>query len=73
MLLRFHDEGDMTDQERVRWTKLVADFEAREPTQREFASERGVSFSNLLRASRREDRRAHPAVWPRRRAGCGSR
>ncbi len=37
----------MNDQERVRWTKLVADFEASELTQREFASERGVSFSNL--------------------------
>ncbi len=37
----------MTDQERTRWTKLVADYEASELTQREFASERGVSFSNL--------------------------
>ena len=37
----------MTDQERTRWTKLVADYEASELTQREFASERGISFSNL--------------------------
>lgn len=37
----------MDDQERVRWTKLVADFESSELTQREFATERGVSFSNL--------------------------
>ena len=37
----------MDDQERVRWVKLVADFESSDLTQREFASERGVSFSNL--------------------------
>ena len=37
----------MTDQERTRWTKLVADYEASELTQREFATERGISFSNL--------------------------
>ncbi len=37
----------MADQDRARWTKLVADYEASELTQREFASERGVSFSNL--------------------------
>jgi hypothetical protein len=35
------------EQERARWTKLVADFEASDLTQREFASERGISFSNL--------------------------
>ena len=37
----------MDDQERARWVKLVADFESSDLTQREFASERGVSFSNL--------------------------
>jgi transposase len=37
----------MADQDRERWTKLVADFESSELTQREFASERGISFSNL--------------------------
>jgi hypothetical protein len=37
----------MADQDRERWTKLVADFETGELTQREFASERGISFSNL--------------------------
>jgi transposase-like protein len=37
----------MDDQERVRWVKLVADFESSDLTQREFASERGVSFANL--------------------------
>jgi hypothetical protein len=35
------------EQDRERWTKLVADYEASDLTQREFASERGVSFSNL--------------------------
>lgn len=37
----------MADQDRARWTKLVADFEAGDLTQREFATERGVSFTNL--------------------------
>ena len=37
----------MADQDREHWTKLVADFETSELTQREFASERGISFSNL--------------------------
>ena len=37
----------MTDHDQARWKKLVADYEASELTQREFASERGVSFSNL--------------------------
>jgi hypothetical protein len=35
------------EQDRERWTKLVADYEASDLTQREFANERGVSFSNL--------------------------
>ena len=30
------------DQERERWKRLVADFEASDLTQREFASERGI-------------------------------
>ncbi len=37
----------MTEQDRERWTKLVADFETSDLTQREFASARGISFSNL--------------------------
>ncbi len=37
----------MVDQDRERWTKLVADFETSDLTQREFALERGISFSNL--------------------------
>ncbi len=37
----------MTDQERARRVKLVADFESSDLTQREFANERGVSFSGV--------------------------
>jgi hypothetical protein len=37
----------MRDDERARWTKLVADFESADLTQREFAQERGLSLSNL--------------------------
>jgi transposase len=40
-------EDPTADQDRERWTKLIADFETSELTQREFASERGISFSNL--------------------------
>jgi hypothetical protein len=37
----------MADQDRSRWTKLVADFESCDLTQREFATERGISLSHL--------------------------
>jgi hypothetical protein len=37
----------MADQDKVRWTKLVADFESCDLSQREFASERGIPLSNL--------------------------
>ena len=37
----------MADQDRARWTKLVADFEVSDLSQREFATERGISLSNL--------------------------
>ena len=37
----------MTDRDVERWKKLVAEFEASDPTRRTFASERGISFSNL--------------------------
>ncbi len=35
----------MAEQDRTRWTKLVADFESSDLTQREFATERGISVS----------------------------
>jgi hypothetical protein len=44
----------MTDQDVERWKKLVADFETSDLTQREFASERGISFSNLRLGSGRD-------------------
>ena len=53
----------MMEQERVRWTKLVSDFETSDLTQREFATERGISFSNLrnwLYRLRKESRPLQP-------------
>lgn len=52
----------MADQERERWTKLVADFETCELTQREFASERGISFSNLRNWIYRLRKESRPLV-----------
>jgi transposase len=52
----------MADQEQERWTKLVADFEAGDLTQREFASERGISFSNLRNWIYRLRKEARPLV-----------
>ena len=52
----------MTDQDRGRWTKLVADFESSDLTQREFASERGVSFSNLRNWIYRLRKESRPLV-----------
>jgi hypothetical protein len=52
----------MTEQDRERWTKLVADFEATNLTQREFASERGISFSNLRNWIYRLRKESRPLV-----------
>ena len=52
----------MTDQDRERWTKLVADFETSDLTQREFASERGISFSNLRNWIYRLRKESRPLV-----------
>ena len=52
----------MTDQERARWTKLVADFESSDLTQREFATERGLSFSNLRNWIYRLRKESRPLV-----------
>src|SRR5512138_816157 len=62
MLLRSHDGGDMKDQDRARWKKLVADFEASDLTQREFASERGISFANLRNWIYRLRKESRPLV-----------
>ncbi|WP_242359933.1 IS66 family insertion sequence element accessory protein TnpB [Anaeromyxobacter sp. SG17] len=37
----------MREDDRARWTKLVADYESVDLSQREFAQERGISLSNL--------------------------
>ncbi len=50
------------DQERERWKRLVADFEASDLTQREFASERGISFSNLRNWIYRLRKESRPLV-----------
>jgi hypothetical protein len=52
----------MTDQDRERWKKLVADFEASDLTQREFASERGISFSKLRNWIYRLRKESRPLV-----------
>jgi len=52
----------MAEHDRTRWTKLVADFESSELTQREFASERGISFSNLRYWIYRLRKEARPLV-----------
>ena len=52
----------MTDQDRARWVKLVADFEASDLTQREVATERGVSFSNLRNWIYKLRRESRPLV-----------
>jgi transposase len=58
----------MTDQDRTQWTKLVADFETSDLTQREFAAERGVSFSNLRNWIYKLRKESRPLV-----AGAGER
>jgi hypothetical protein len=52
----------MADRDRERWTKLVADFESCDLTQREFALERGVSFTNLRYWIYRLRKEARPLV-----------
>ncbi len=52
----------MTDQDLLRWKKLVADFEASDLTQREFATERGISFSNLRNWIYRLRKESRPLV-----------
>jgi len=42
-----NQESAMRNEDRARWTKLVADYESADLSQREFAQERGISLSNL--------------------------
>ena len=60
----------VTEQDRARWTRLVADFEASELTQREFATERGISFSNLRNWLYRLRKESRPLV-PESAKGSG--
>jgi len=68
----------MADQDKEQWTKLVAEFETSELSQREFAKQRMVALSNLrywIYRLRRESRplvteqpeRSEPAAEQRRR------
>ncbi len=52
----------MTEQDRARWTRLVADFEVSDLSQREFATERGISFSNLRNWLYRLRKESRPLV-----------
>jgi len=55
----------MADADRERWKKLVADFESCDLTQREFATERGISFHHLrywIYRLRKEGRPLVPAA-----------
>lgn len=63
----------MTDQERPRWTKLGGDYETNELTQRQWASERGVSFSNLRTGAigRAESLPRSSRIWRRRLVNPG--
>jgi hypothetical protein len=47
ILAALNQEGAMREDDRARWTKLAADFEAADLSHREFAQERGISLSNL--------------------------
>jgi transposase len=52
----------MADQDKARWTKFVADFEVSDLSQREFASARGISLSNLRYWIYRLRRESRPLV-----------
>src|SRR5512133_986729 len=47
MLAALTKERAMREDERARWTKLVADFESADLSQQEFAQECGLSLSNV--------------------------
>ena len=52
----------MADQDIELWTRPVADFETSELTRREFASERGVSFSALRSRTYRPRKETRPRI-----------
>jgi len=55
----------MADRDKAEWTKLVADFEASDLSQREFARERMVSLSNLRYWIYRLRKESRPLVTER--------
>ena len=52
----------MVDGSKGKWTKLVADFESSDLSQREFANERGVPLSNLRYLLYRLRKESRPLV-----------
>jgi transposase len=52
----------MADQDKAEWTKMVADFETSDLSQREFAKERMLSLSNLRYWIYRLRRESRPLV-----------
>jgi len=58
----------MREDERARWTKLVADFESADLSQREFAQERGLPISNLRYWIYRLRKESRPSVEALQRA-----
>jgi hypothetical protein len=50
----------MSAEDRARWAKLVDDFQATSLTQKEFAQERGISYSSLRNWIYRIRREARP-------------
>jgi hypothetical protein len=55
-------EENMADQDKAEWTKVVADFETSDLSQREFAKERLLSLSNLRYWIYRLRRESRPLV-----------
>jgi transposase len=62
-ILRAHfAEDQVADQDKAEWTKVVADFETSDLSQREFAKERLLSLSNLRYWIYRLRRESRPLV-----------
>jgi hypothetical protein len=59
---RFPKEEPIFDQDRERWTKLVAEFETSDVSQREFAKQRIVALSNFRYWSYRLRKESRPLV-----------
>jgi hypothetical protein len=62
ILRALNAEENMADQDKAEWTKVVADFETSDLSQREFAKERLLSLSNLRYWIYRLRRESRPLV-----------